>query len=353
VPPHPPAEWWRSAVLYEIYVRSFADSDGDGVGDLPGIRSHLPYLRELGVDGIWLTPFYPSPGADHGYDVSDYVDVDRQFGSLADFDGLVEDAHALGLRVVIDIVPNHTSNEHAWFRNAISDQTHTDRARYLFRPGRDGGPPNNWKAAFGGPAWTLDEASEEYYLHLFAPEQPDLDWHNESVRRDFEEILRFWLDRGVDGFRIDVGQALYKERDLHDVDDDAQVEPVSVCDQRVEVDERPELRIDVDVVRDVVTVIHPRRRIERCQPDPVDAQVAQVGQARADPPEIADAVAVGIGEAPDVDLIERGAPPPLSHPGSPPPPLSVQPRRPPRRWRRNRRGHGCASRRGRRLRAHA
>ena len=217
MPPHPPAEWWRSAVLYEIYVRSFADSDGDGVGDLPGIRSHLPYLRELGVDGIWLTPFYPSPGADHGYDVSDYVDVDRQFGSLADFDGLVEDAHALGLRVVIDIVPNHTSNEHAWFRNAISDQTHTDRARYLFRPGRDGGPPNNWKAAFGGPAWTLDEASEEYYLHLFAPEQPDLDWHNDVVQADFARILRFWLDRRVDGFRVDVAHALFKARDLHDV----------------------------------------------------------------------------------------------------------------------------------------
>ena len=213
------SEWWRSAVLYEIYVRSFADSDGDGVGDLEGIRSRLPYLRDLGVDGIWLTPFYPSPGADHGYDVSDYVDVDPQFGTLADFDALVADAHELELRVIVDIVPNHTSSEHAWFRAALSRPDHPERARYIFRPGRDGGPPNGWESAFGGSAWTLDETSGDWYLHLFAPEQPDLDWHNETVRRDFEEILRFWLDRGVDGFRIDVGHALYKTRGLEEVEE--------------------------------------------------------------------------------------------------------------------------------------
>lgn len=212
--------WWRSAVLYEIYVRSFADSDSDGVGDLPGIRSRLPYLRDLGVDGIWLTPFYPSPGADHGYDVSSYVDVDPQFGTLGDFDHLVSDAHELGLRVVIDVVPNHTSSEHPWFRNALSAAPdHPDRARYVFRPGRDGGPPSNWTSAFGGSAWTLDETTGEYYLHFFAPEQPDLDWHNEAVQADFEQILRFWLDRGADGFRIDVAHALFKARDLHDVDE--------------------------------------------------------------------------------------------------------------------------------------
>jgi alpha-glucosidase len=209
--------WWRHAVVYEIYVRSFADSDGDGIGDLAGIRSRLPYLRELGVDGIWLTPFYPSPGADHGYDVSNYVDVDPQFGTLADFDALVADAHELGLRVVIDIVPNHTSAEHPWFRNALSRADHPDRARYVFRRGRDGGAPNNWTSAFGGPAWTLDEPTGEWYLHLFASAQPDLDWHNEVVRADFEEILRFWLDRGIDGFRVDVAQALFKAQDLHDV----------------------------------------------------------------------------------------------------------------------------------------
>ena len=209
--------WWRSAVIYQIYVRSFADSDGDGLGDLPGIRARLPYLKELGVDGIWLTPFYPSPGADHGYDVSDYVDVDPQFGTLDDFDALLADAHVLGLRLVIDIVPNHTSIEHPWFQNALSDPNHPDRARYVFRPGHDGGPPNGWTSAFGGPAWTLDEASGEYYLHLFAPAQPDLDWHNETVQVDFEGVLRFWLDRGVDGFRIDVAQALFKAQDLHEV----------------------------------------------------------------------------------------------------------------------------------------
>ena len=205
-------EWYRSAVVYEIYVRSFADSNGDGVGDLPGIRARLPYLRDLDVDGIWLTPFFPSPGADHGYDVADYVDVDPQFGTLADLDALVADAHALGLRVTIDVVPNHTSSEHPWFRNALADPAHPDRARYVFRPGRNGGPPNNWDSVFGGPAWTFDEPSGEYYLHLFAPEQPDLDWHNPQVQADFEDILRFWLDRGVDGFRIDVAHGLFKDR---------------------------------------------------------------------------------------------------------------------------------------------
>jgi alpha-glucosidase len=210
------AEWWRSAVLYEIYVRSFGDANGNGVGDLPGIRARLPYLRDLGVDGIWLTPFFPSPGADHGYDVADYVDVDPQFGTIEDLDAVVADAHELGLRVTIDVVPNHTSSEHAWFRNALANPEHPDHARYVFRPGRDGGPPNNWVSAFGGPAWTLDEQSGAYYLHLFAPEQPDLDWHNPQVATDFDEILRFWLDRGVDGFRIDVAHALFKDRLLRD-----------------------------------------------------------------------------------------------------------------------------------------
>ena len=215
------SEWWRSAVFYEIYVRSFADADGDGIGDLEGIRSRLPYLRELGVGAVWLTPFYPSPGADHGYDVADYVDVDPLFGSLADFGALVADAHGLGLRIVLDIVPNHTSSEHPWFRNAIADPEHADRARYMFRPGRNGGPPNGWTSAFGGPAWTLDEKTGDYYLHFFTPEQPDLDWHNETVQRDFEDVLRFWLDRGVDGFRIDVAHALFKDQDLPEM-----VEPV-------------------------------------------------------------------------------------------------------------------------------
>ena len=209
--------WWRSAAFYQVYVRSFQDSDGDGVGDLPGIRSRLPYLRELGVDALWLTPFYPSPGADHGYDVADYTDVDPQLGTLSDFDALVRDAHALDLRVTIDIVPNHTSDRHPWFQNALADPSHPDRARYMFRPGRNGGPPNGLTSAFGGPAWTLDEQSGDYYLHFFTQEQPDLDWHNETVQHDFEQILRFWLDRGVDGFRIDVAHALFKAQDLREM----------------------------------------------------------------------------------------------------------------------------------------
>ena len=206
--------WWRCAAFYQIYVRSFQDSDGDGVGDLQGIRSRLPYLQELGVDALWLTPFYPSPQVDHGYDVADYTDVDPHFGTLADFDELLADAHELGLRVTIDIVPNHTSDQHVWFRNAIADPSHPDRQRYMFRPGRNGGPPNGWTSAFGGPAWTLDEGSGEYYLHFFTREQPDLDWHHPSVQESFDEILRFWLDRGVDGFRIDVAHALFKDQDL-------------------------------------------------------------------------------------------------------------------------------------------
>ncbi|MDX6437511.1 MAG: alpha-glucosidase [Gaiellaceae bacterium] len=214
-------QWWRSAAFYQIYVRSFQDSNGDGVGDLPGIRSRLPYLKKLGVDALWLTPFYPSPQADHGYDVADYTDVDPQFGTLEDFDALVADAHELDIKVTIDIVPNPTSDQHEWFRNAIADPKHPHRARYFFRPGRNGGPPNGWTSAFGGPAWTRDEATGDYYLHFFAPEQPDLDWHNDDVQREFEQILRFWLDRGVDGFRIDVAHALFKAQDLREM-----VEPV-------------------------------------------------------------------------------------------------------------------------------
>jgi alpha-glucosidase len=209
-------DWWRTAVFYEIYIRSFADANGDGLGDLAGIRSRLPYLQELGVDALWITPFYPSPDADHGYDVADYVDVDPRFGSLADFDALVADAHACGIRIVIDLVPNHTSNEHPWFRNALAQPTHPDRDRYLFADGRDGDYPNNWMSTFGGPAWTLDKTSGQYYLHLFTPEQPDLNWHNEAVRSDFEQVLRFWLDRGVDGFRIDVAHGLFKDAELRD-----------------------------------------------------------------------------------------------------------------------------------------
>lgn len=209
--------WWDDSVGYEVYIRSFADSDGDGIGDLAGITARLDHLAWLGVDVIWVTPFYPSPQADFGYDVADYTGVDPVYGDLAEFDRLVERAHQLGLRVMIDIVPNHTSSNHPWFRAALADPAAPERDYYIFRPpGPNGGPPNNWVSHFGGPAWTLDEATGEYYCHLFLPEQPDLNWSNEAVRQEFDAIIQFWIERGVEGFRIDVAHALMKHPDLPD-----------------------------------------------------------------------------------------------------------------------------------------
>ncbi|MDX6214098.1 MAG: alpha-glucosidase, partial [Frankiales bacterium] len=199
--------WWRDSVVYQLYVRSFADSDGDGIGDLRGVYSKLNYLADLGVDALWLNPFYPSPQIDAGYDVADYRSVDPVFGSLDDVDAVLERAHALGLRVLVDLVPNHTSDQHPWFRQARSAAPGSpERARYLFRDGRGlhgEEPPNDWQSNFGGSAWTrvreADGRPGQWYLHLFAPEQPDLDWTNDEVRAEFESILRFWLSRGVDG----------------------------------------------------------------------------------------------------------------------------------------------------------
>jgi len=215
--------WWRDAVFYEIYVRSFADSNADGVGDLAGIRSRLPYLCRLGVDALWLTPYYPSPMADHGYDVADPRGVDPLFGDLAGFDALLSDAHARGLRVTIDLVPNHSSDRHPWFAAALAALPGSPgRDRYIFRDGRGPAgdePPNNWDSVFGGPAWTRirdDGRPGQWYLHLFAAEQPDLNWRNADVRADYERTLRFWLDRGVDGFRVDVAHGLVKDERLRD-----------------------------------------------------------------------------------------------------------------------------------------
>jgi alpha-glucosidase len=227
-----PGSWWRHAVFYQVYVRSFADSDADGVGDLAGIRAKMPHLSELGVDALWINPFYRSPMADHGYDVADPRDVDPQFGTLADFDALIEDAHAAGIKVTIDLVPNHTSDQHPWFQAALKAKPGSrERLRYIFRDGKgpDGAePPNNWPSVFGGPAWRRviepDGTPGQWYLHLFAPEQPDLNWDDPDVQADLEQTLRFWLDRGADGFRIDVAHGMAKPAGLPDIQEHQQSE---------------------------------------------------------------------------------------------------------------------------------
>ncbi|MFE9681966.1 glycoside hydrolase family 13 protein [Streptomyces sp. NPDC006285] len=208
------AHWWRQAVIYQIYPRSFADSDGDGIGDIPGVTSRLPYLADLGVDAVWLSPFYPSQLADGGYDVADYRDVDPRLGTLDDFDAMVAAAGRLGLKIMVDIVPNHSSDQHVWFQEALAAAPGSAaRERYVFRDGRgrDGElPPTDWPSSFGGPAWTR-VADGQWYLHLYAPQQPDFNWDNPEVREDFHHTLRFWSDRGVAGFRVDVAHGLAKD----------------------------------------------------------------------------------------------------------------------------------------------
>ena len=217
-------EWWRSSVIYQIYPRSFADANGDGMGDLAGITARLPKLKELGVDAIWLSPFMTSPQKDAGYDVANYCDVDPLFGTLADFDAMESTAHNLGLKVIVDLVPNHCSSEHPWFLQALAaGEGSEERSRFMFREGKGANgelPPNNWESVFGGPAWTRttnpDGTPGQWYLHLFDSSQPDFDWTNPWVRERFLEILRFWLDRGVDGFRVDVAHGLSKAPGLPD-----------------------------------------------------------------------------------------------------------------------------------------
>ena len=207
-----PTRWWQTGVVYQVYPRSFGDSNRDGVGDLEGVRQHLDHLAWLGVDAIWISPFYRSPMKDFGYDVADYTDVDPLFGDFAAFDRLLADAHARGLRVIVDYVPNHTSDQHAWFIESRSSRTSPKRDWYVWRdPTPDGGPPNNWISVFGGSAWTLDEPTGQYYLHSFLAQQPDLDWRNPEVKQAMFDVLRFWLERGVDGFRIDVAQFIAKD----------------------------------------------------------------------------------------------------------------------------------------------
>jgi alpha-glucosidase len=222
----PTDRWWCSAVIYEIYVRSFADGNGDGIGDLDGVRARLGYLSDLGVDALWFTPWFPSPMADGGYDVADYRDVAPMFGTLADAEKLIDEAHGFGIRIIIDVVPNHCSNEHPWFQRALAAAPGSpERELFWFRPGLgENGelPPNNWASIFGGRAWTRttndDGTPGEWYLHLFDPGQPDFNWNSPIVRQEFEDILRFWFDRGVDGIRIDSAALLIKDNDLADAD---------------------------------------------------------------------------------------------------------------------------------------
>lgn len=216
-PRDPRAPWWRRATFYQIYVRSWRDSDGDGTGDIPGIVDGLDYIASLGVDALWLSPTMPSPNTDWGYDVSDYYGVQPDLGTLEDLDRLVKEASQRGISVLLDLVPNHTSDAHPWFQDARSGKDASHRNWYVWAPPRpDGSPPNNWISATGAPAWTWDGKSGEFYLHNFLPTQPDLNWWEPSVHKEFESVLRYWFDRGVAGFRIDVAHGLYKDKELRD-----------------------------------------------------------------------------------------------------------------------------------------
>ena len=209
--------WWRDGIFYQIYPRSFQDSDGDGVGDIRGILGRLPYLQALGVDAVWLSPVFPSPMADFGYDISDYTGIDPLFGNIADFDALIAAVHALGLKLILDLVPNHTSDQHPWFAESRSSRENAKRDWYIWRdPAADGGPPNNWMSEFGGSAWAFDDATGQYYYHAFLAQQPDLNWRNRQVREAIYDVMRFWLEKGVDGFRVDVIWHLIKDAEFRD-----------------------------------------------------------------------------------------------------------------------------------------
>jgi alpha-glucosidase len=240
-----PESWWQSAAIYQLYVRSFADGDGDGIGDLAGARARLPHLADLGIDAIWFNPWYPSPMADAGYDISDYRSIEPVFGTMDDAAALIGEAHALGIRIIVDVVPNHASDEHPWFRAALAaGPGSAERSRFWFRPGRGPAgelPPNNWQSMFGGPAWTRvtepDGSPGQWYLHLFASGQPDYNWDSPDVRREFEDVLRFWFARGVDGIRIDSGALLCKDPALPDLPVDAPPGPGHPFTDRDEVHE--------------------------------------------------------------------------------------------------------------------
>src|ERR1051325_2694352 len=221
-----PAPWWQTAIVYQIYPRSFQDSNSDGVGDLRGIIRRLPYLAELGVDAIWISPIFTSPMADFGYDIADYTDIDPLFGTLAEFDQLLAATHAHGLKLLLDLVPNHTSDQHAWFRDSRSSRHNPKRDWYIWRdPAPDGRPPNNWMSQFGGSAWEWDQGTGQYYYHAFLKQQPDLNWRQPDVVQAMHEVMRFWFRRGVDGFRIDVIWHLIKDEQFRDNPPNPEFEP--------------------------------------------------------------------------------------------------------------------------------
>ena len=210
-------KWWQSSVVYQIYPRSFQDSNGDGIGDIPGITKRLPYIRELGADVIWLSPVYQSPNDDNGYDISDYQAINPEFGTMEDFDEMLRTAHSLGLKIVMDLVVNHTSDEHRWFKEALKGKDNPYRDYYIWRdPKENGDAPNNWGSCFGGSAWKYDEASGQYFLHLFSEKQPDLNWDNPKVRDEVFSMMDWWLKKGIDGFRMDVISLISKPEELPD-----------------------------------------------------------------------------------------------------------------------------------------
>jgi oligo-1,6-glucosidase len=211
-------DWWKKSVVYQVYPRSFCDSNGDGIGDINGITSKLEYIKELGVDVVWISPVYESPMEDNGYDISNYRKINPEFGTMEDFDRLLEKAHRLELKIVMDLVVNHSSNQHSWFKESRSSLYNPKRDYYIWRDGKNGGPPNDWAAWFGGPAWSLDKATGQYYLHIFSPHQPDLNWENPKLRGEIYDMMRWWLDKGIDGFRLDAISLISKPRDFPDGD---------------------------------------------------------------------------------------------------------------------------------------
>ncbi len=273
--------WWQRGVIYQIYPRSFQDSDGDGTGDLRGIISRLDDISRLGVDAIWISPVYPSPMTDFGYDVSDYCDIDRLFGTLADMDALIAASHQRGLKVILDYVPNHTSDQHPWFIESRSSRASPKRDWYLWHDGRgDGEPPNNWLSNFGGPGWTWDAASGQYYYHSFLPTQPDLNWRNPAVRSAMFDVLRFWLRRGIDGFRVDVMWMMIKDDQLRDNPPNPDAPPASALHDRLlplYTTDRPEVQDLVAEMREVIDAFKDRVLIGELYL-PIDRLVAYYGR---------------------------------------------------------------------------